>query len=332
MSLDPNLVTAQWGLITAFGVAISLLLPKAGEYRNTYLQSRDEYDRVVAKQWIMLVQGVPAAVLAAVFGLSLLGAVNIGLSRIAKPPEQLLLLIAPIIAQLGFQFIVYRLMPGLNPDVNVGLQAAFGELPASGSSATTTNLLVENSSRQALRIWWINRSGDLDPLGKDGPRRIPPGSRASLRTFVGHQFLLRTEDGVDVGTIEAKGGPTTANITQDEMAAALLRAEIKLLPPVRPFAPSARSSSPARIRIYNKSGHALLLWWITTSGSLNPLNKDGMPSRIPPGEDISLATFVHHRFLLRTEDGRAVGIVEARNGAAWAEVTQRDIDAMASLE
>ena len=43
-SLDQNLVTTQWSILGAFGVAITLLLPKAETFRRDYLAAGEQAD------------------------------------------------------------------------------------------------------------------------------------------------------------------------------------------------------------------------------------------------------------------------------------------------
>jgi hypothetical protein len=69
-SLDQNLVTTQWGILGAFGVAITLLLPKAETFRRDYLAAGKQADFLDARRWHLIVTTVPVAVLAGLVTLS----------------------------------------------------------------------------------------------------------------------------------------------------------------------------------------------------------------------------------------------------------------------
>ena len=123
MALDSNLVTVQWSLIGAFGVAVTLLAPKAEQYRSDYLQTGGIRDRARAVQWGNLVRRTPILVLAGVGALSLIGANDARPGWIEVPSENFVLLITPILAQIGFVYLLVRLVPKISTVIPVMFEA-----------------------------------------------------------------------------------------------------------------------------------------------------------------------------------------------------------------
>jgi hypothetical protein len=205
LALDANLVTVQWSLIGAFGVAVTLLAPRAEQYRNDYLQTGEIRDRIRARRWGNLVRRTPVMVLAGVGGLSVLGAQNARPGWIEVPSEAFVLLIVPILAQVGFVYLLAKLVPKLPSVLPARLMAPLAPYPASRPSVAQTTITLTNESDRLLFIWWLDTTGTPFPVGRDGkPNRIPPGRKESLNSYDGHLFLVQTLDGVDVGIAEAK--------------------------------------------------------------------------------------------------------------------------------
>jgi hypothetical protein len=222
MTLDSNLVTAQWGLIGAFGVAVTLLAPRAEQYRSDYLQTGEIRDRIRANRWGNLVRRTPMMVLVAVGGLSVLGAQAAGSKWIRVPSETFVLLLVPILAQVGFVYLLIKLVPKL-PSVMPGrLTAPLTPYPASRSSVAQTTITFANESNQSLLIWWLDTTGTPFPVGRDGkPNRIPPDRSESLNSYDGHFFLIQTLDGLNVGIAEARESPSIVSISQAALDTAL---------------------------------------------------------------------------------------------------------------
>src|SRR6266700_3896894 len=110
--LDQNLVTSQWSILGAFGVAITFLLPKAETYRREYLADGKQADFDDARRWRLIVTAVPMAVLAALFVLSVVGAHHAGLTfGSGQPSQDTILLVAPVVAQAGFILMVFYMVP-----------------------------------------------------------------------------------------------------------------------------------------------------------------------------------------------------------------------------
>jgi hypothetical protein len=222
LALDSNLVTVQWSLIGAFGVAVTLLAPKAEQYRNDYLQTGETGDRARAVQWGNLVRRTPVMVLAGVGALSVLGAKNAGPGWIEVPSEAFVLLISPILAQAGFIYLLARLVPKIPAVIPARLEAPSEPYPASRPSVTQTTITFSNESDRPLLISWLDTTGTPFPVGRDGkPNRIPPGRNESLNSYDGHVFLVQTVDGTDVGIVEAKENPSIVRVTQAALNVAL---------------------------------------------------------------------------------------------------------------
>ncbi len=222
MPLDQNLVTVQWSMIGAFGVAVTLLAPRAEQYRHDYLQTGELADKTRADRWGMLIRRTPMMVLAGVCGLSVMGAQNAAPGWIGVPSEPFVLLIAPVVSQLGFVFLLARLVPKLPPVLSAKLAAPLHPLPASRPSVTQTTITFANESAVPLLLWWLDTTGTLYALGRDEkPIEIPPGRKEVQNSYDGHLFLIQTRDGTNVGIAEAKQTPSIVSITSAALNAAL---------------------------------------------------------------------------------------------------------------
>lgn len=313
MSLDPDLITAQWGLVSAFGIAVTLLAPKADQYYQDYVRTDNVHDGDRARQWGRLVRNTPIAVLGAVLLLSILAA--------PAPPsswtgvrEEYSLLVVPIIAQIGFVYLIAKLVPGLPRRVAANLQQPVPDsLPHSSSSPGDTVITIANKSDQPLTLWWIDHDGR--PINTKNMRMITLPERMEYKTKsrMWHYWLIRTQYGMDVGIIQAMDKPTVTDVDQEAVNKVSVTPQSRELLPVPDSLPASPPANPPSkddvvAIVANKSDQPLTLWWLDRAGV--PSTTPGV-RLIPAGGQHQLWTRPGHYWLVKTRDGADVGIVHA---------------------
>jgi Ca2+-binding RTX toxin-like protein len=74
---------------------------------------------------------------------------------------------------------------------------------ASTDDGGAVTLTITNSAAAVIETWWIDHSGNLVDFGP-----IQPGETINQGTFIGHNWVLRDEDGATLQLIEADGNLT----------------------------------------------------------------------------------------------------------------------------
>ena len=307
-SLDQNLVTTQWSILGAFGVAITLLLPKAETFRRDYLAAGKQADFLDARRWHLIVTTVPVAVLAGLVTLSLIGAHHAELTFSGGQPSQdTALVVAPVLAQLGFILMVFKVVPRTPVVREISLLPATKDPPASSFSARPSSISVSNTSDGDLQVCWINPLGTAESPNSPRSFHLSPRTVGERSTFERHTWLVSTSAGTPIGV--AVAAETASHVTVDtEVVNQGLRSLVKpgewrTVPELLP--PSAESRSQSVIAIDNQSEETLTLEWV---------NFDGQPSNgqpVFPGTVHHELTFLGHHFLVSTADGSSLGIATA---------------------
>jgi hypothetical protein len=218
MRVDQNLVTVEWGLVGAFGVAITLLIPKADEYRRVYTRTGSLRSLRDARRWWWVVHAVPVAVVFGIAALSLLGARDVGSSRSRLAVLQVCILVAPLVAQLGFVTMVAILVPRSSPPQEVLPRHQSEPFPPSEPSLDEVAITFVNSLDCGVAVRWIDISGQPH-RGRDHVHVVPTGARYTMLTHPFHNWLIETEDGTHLGVVTALERPTTAIVAPDPSSA-----------------------------------------------------------------------------------------------------------------
>jgi hypothetical protein len=322
-SIDPNLITAQWGLIGAFGVAVTLLAPRADQYRQEYIRSDSDLDRKRTSQWVRLVRFTPVVVLVAVTLLTVLAAP-------ATPPNwtearrEYSILALPFLAQLGFIYILWKLVPSLSlKTVELQVGAAF---PKSGGSQEATFIDIDNRSNEQLTLWWIDNKGH--PVDQERPKlTVAVDDKLKVLTKSGDCWLVRRRNGADVGFFQTKDKPVRGEIDQNAVDAAP-EPQVGNLLAVQDILPSSKNVGVIvqAITVVNKAGQLIIVQWIDRYGK--PANAPGKV-RIPPGEERTWYTWPGHYWLVQTQSGDKIGLVQGQVKPTITEVSRKAVDSVA---
>ncbi|MFM1872712.1 MAG: Prolyl tripeptidyl peptidase precursor [Planctomycetota bacterium] len=101
---------------------------------------------------------------------------------------------------------------GLSDDLRTLLPRE--RVEASGPSQRRTEIRFVNETSRVLRLFWSDGRRRLRDYGE-----LPVGATKSVSTFVGHSFVVREQDGADVGAFVAEAGPGLANVGERSQAA-----------------------------------------------------------------------------------------------------------------
>lgn len=77
-------------------------------------------------------------------------------------------------------------------------------------SSTRTAVLFRNETEKPVTLHWVPERGGLRAYGS-----IAPGGTNDMSTYVGHVFLVRDENGKDLGRWSGQPGPAIARITPE---------------------------------------------------------------------------------------------------------------------
>jgi hypothetical protein len=305
-TLDPNLVTTQGSILAAFGVAVTLLLSKAEGYRRDYLTSGKQADFDEARRWYAIVITVPIAVLVFLAMLSWLGAHHAGLTLIRHPSEDTVLLIAPVLAQLGFIAMVLYVLPKTPGIWTNQLLPATEKLPASSFSATPTKLCVKNESHFTLDICWINQLGKAELPDSPRSSQVSSGQSSPFRnTFAGHTWLVSAAN-TPIGVVVAAELSSCVTVSASVVDQALSLPEPGAWTAVpKPLIPSPTTVRRSVIYIDNRSQEVVTIEWVDYSG--HPSQRQTRR----PGELFVSHTTEGHHFLVSGADGTRIGMATA---------------------
>jgi hypothetical protein len=322
MSIDANLVTAQWGLVGAFGVAVTLLTPKADQYREEYVQSGSDHDRKNADKWVRFVRVTPVAVLAAVILLTVLAGPTLPLSGKDERQDYSLLLF-PILAQVGFIYILWRLIPSLSlPLVRLAPPKPDSDsVRKCSGSQQNTFMRVVNKSDNRLSLWWLNEKGV--PVDNEERLRIgiPAGGELSIATKAGDWWLVRSQYGWDVGYFQAGDEPVVGKVDQ-HVIDILPPPQVGELLPASDMLPVSRNTDGnAAITVFNGSDKPISLCWIDGNG----VPRNSHKIWIPPGTERTVWTWAGHYWLVRTQADKNVGLVQAKDKPTKTTVGQQAV-------
>lgn len=215
--LDQNLVTSQWGVVGIFGVAVPLLIPRARELGDRFTDTGHVRDFTVAFRWWAIVMVVPLVGAVTAAALGLVGvATTSGLLW-----ADMVLLAMPSVVQGVLEAMALLLVPRPHRVRNVQLEPAPQVLPASPMSLESGTIQFVNESDEPLLVWWIDTGGRLyEKSGVRSPQSVPVHGEASQSSYVGHTFLITTDDEVHVGIARTLQAPTRVSIDQSAVAAA----------------------------------------------------------------------------------------------------------------
>jgi hypothetical protein len=323
MALDPNLVAAQWGLLGAFGVAVTLLIPKADQYRQDYLRTGNVHEGDRARKWGALVRTAPVVVLAGLVLLSVLASPLPGNGPDLR--EDYTIVAAPIVAQAGFIYLVMRLIPRMPKGRRVRVRDPRSKYLPSPESMGQTVITITNSSDRPLTLWWLDGSGTPDDRAVP-VETIDAGKNRKQATKAWHYWLLRTQYGVDVGFIQAKDEPTAAEVTQERVDRFWQEPQKTPLLPVPAQLPASPPTAGNAVAVIdNKSDQLLILYWLDRTGRLND---EPRKRPVPPGTRYELGTRPEHYWVVQTTDGRNVGLIHVGAGPTVTIVTQAATDGL----
>jgi hypothetical protein len=319
VSIDPNLITAQWGLISAFGVAVTLLAARADQNRQDYMRSASDIDRRRTSQWVRLVRATPVAVFIAVILLTVLAA-PAAPSGWTEARQEYSILALPLLAQLGFIYILWRLVP---PLALKRTQLQVGDMfPESAGSQQDTFVNVANESDEVLTVWWVDKSGH--PVDQERPKmNVAAGAEVKVHGKSGDCWLIRTQRGTNVGFLQADDEPVIAEVHQKEVDAAP-EPRISNLLDIQGALPCSESIGGivVAITIVNKTDRPITAEWINRQGQLDSTRI----AQILSGSEFTWYTWPGHYWLVQTQSNDKIGLIHAQAIPTIVEVDQQAMD------
>lgn len=207
--MDQNFEAVQWGLMSVFGVALSLLIPHADQYHRAFLATGTDEDRRQAARWARQIKGTALIVLGALLLLSGLGAADAALLSLSPRAwlSVLVMLLAPLLAQLGFLCLVFRLVRPVPEIVALPLEPPTALRPSPMGQRPATVIRFVNETTGGLLADWLMYDGKA----RGTPLVLPPGEEVTQPTYAGHRFVIKGE-GAERAIVTAAATPGKAVI------------------------------------------------------------------------------------------------------------------------
>jgi von Hippel-Lindau disease tumor suppressor protein len=207
---DQNFVTAQWGVLSVFGVAVVLLIAQADQKLRAFRGSARDDARRAAEAWARRTKGLALGVLVAVAALSLAGVWDLGVTRVR--PLGWVLLAAPVLVQSAFiVLVVFALVLRVPPLVILRLEPADALGPSPPEEAPETAMRVLNQTPDVVVVEWIGFDGRLRSYGD-----IAPGTAKSYSTFAGHRWRFSRPSGA-ARTVTVQADPSKVLLRSGDM-------------------------------------------------------------------------------------------------------------------
>jgi hypothetical protein len=189
--LDQNLIAVEWGVLSAFGVVVGLLIPQADSYYRAFKSDGLEENRERAILWALATRSTAVAVLLSLIGLGLLGARDAHLILNWRPSTNFWLLLTPVVAQCLFLWLVFSLVRWPPSICELHLSPCSDLLPKSPLSYARSTLRIINQTSQRLELYWIDFEGHRQGLGRAGtPLAMAPAQEVVQHTFINHVFMV----------------------------------------------------------------------------------------------------------------------------------------------
>ena len=208
-TIDPNLISVQWGVSGVFGVVVGLLITPTDRLLQDFLASGESLDRKRAARWAASLKMTALLVLLTSIGLSLVGAREVDWSLANGFAISVSVLLTPVIAQAGFLVLVLCLVKPVPPLLTLALLPPDLTRSPDGPAEKSVIRFVNRTSGE-VRVWWLNFEGNKDD---NVSFTLAPGIPLSQATYKGHRFMIAVA-GVDRYTVEAGATPGTAIIAR----------------------------------------------------------------------------------------------------------------------
>jgi hypothetical protein len=205
--LDQNLVTALWGAIALYGVLAALLIPRADQNYQIFLDKGTPGPYKRARYWARVTLAVPLLSLVTVLVISLIAIrLKNGVSLTWPPTSSLWVIIIGVATQLIFLAIigvlVVRLPPYEIPERNA---SELGTLRSS-DYLTESYIWFFNETSSSVEIFWVDYHGVEQSRGSVD--QLP----MVQATYDTHVFVVRNLTGDFVALFVARDVPGGAFI------------------------------------------------------------------------------------------------------------------------
>jgi hypothetical protein len=183
--LDANFVTALWGAIALYGVLAALLVPRADQNYQTFLDKGTPGAYKRAKHWARVTLAVPLLSLVTVLIISLIAIrLKNGVSLSWPPTSNLWVIIISVATQLIFLVIIWvflvRLPPYEIPERNA---SELGTLRSRDYLAESI-IWFFNETSSSVELFWVDYDGVEHSYGPVDPTQ-------KHNTYDTHVFVVR---------------------------------------------------------------------------------------------------------------------------------------------
>jgi hypothetical protein len=206
--LDPNLVTAVWGIAALYGVVTGLLITRADQIYQAYLENGTPVSHQRARTWAMTTLVLPVIALVTIIALSLIAIFGRGGISTTWPPSiSFWVVLAGAVTMLIFTAVIFRLVRRVPPFELSAISCEEGadELRSRDSTLSPAKLYWVNEGSAPVQYLWIDRQGNAveryrKKLDHDGIPRITD-------TWTGHLWALQDLEGKCIGFYRAREEP-----------------------------------------------------------------------------------------------------------------------------
>jgi hypothetical protein len=214
-----NLIAVQWGLLSLFGILVTLLIPRADQHYDAFRRHGSDAEHKAALRWSQLVRWLPLGMIIPIALLSWRGARDAGVIFLTRRPStDSWLLITPILAQLAVTYFARRMSHHIRKSICAERRPCNQErVLRSRRFDRPTLIRFINEQREEVHIYWLNYDGNRQGLGpNDTPIVVEAMTEKLQQTFVTHPFVVTDRNDRCIGIFEPMRLPSKAIIRDSE--------------------------------------------------------------------------------------------------------------------
>lgn len=208
LMLDPNLVAALWGVAALYGVLVSILVIRADQIYESYIEKGTKvwYER--ARTWAWTTLAIPVIAFVAIVALSVIAIGKKNGVPVTWPPGanfwNILIAVISMVVFAGIVFMLVRVPPPFELSL-IRCEDA-GELVSVDTTWTKTKMTFINNSPTAVQYIWVDRHG---VLRKEGfCRELRNDGQPQLEeTWAGHLWKVQDMGGKCICYVRAREQP-----------------------------------------------------------------------------------------------------------------------------
>lgn len=216
--MDEVFITSLWGVLTLFGVFVSLLVTRSEEILRHFTERTSAEMRDRAANWARLTRGVSIGSLVVAALMSLIWGVAHDWAWDLPGDPMFWLLVVAIASQLAFIIVIWRLVP-LPKFVTLRVRPCTDRNGLKSTSwNNNTTVLFRNNSSIDLKLYWVDYKGNEILREQLSPQEV-----VGQKTWETHPFVIRDAEQRCIAIFLPDKSPGEAIISEDTVRRASVK-------------------------------------------------------------------------------------------------------------